>query len=105
MTARIRLLGRPRIEFTRKPADPAAAPAAPRGQKAWAVLARVALSDRPPTRGELAAELFADAADPLAALRWCLADLRRAHGDPTVLRGDPVRPDRVAADAAALLAG
>jgi hypothetical protein len=62
----------------------------PRGQKSWALLARVALAERPLTRGELAAELFSDAEDPLAALRWCLADVRRCCDDPGLLRGDPV---------------
>ena len=41
---RVRLLGRPRHEGGRQP----------RGQKSWALLARVALSDRPVTRRELA---------------------------------------------------
>jgi DNA-binding SARP family transcriptional activator len=63
----------------------------PRGQKSWAVLARVALADRPITRTELAAELFGEADDPLGALRWCLADLRRCCDDRQLLRGDPVR--------------
>jgi len=83
---RARLLGQPRIE------NPDGRPGrAPRGQKSWAVLARVALADRPVTRTELAAELFSDAADPLGALRWCLADLRRCCGESELLRGDPLR--------------
>lgn len=85
MTPRVRLLGHPRIEDeTGQPGRPA------RGQKSWALLARVVLAERPLTRSELAAELFAEADDPLGALRWCLADLRRCCQDPRLLRGDPV---------------
>jgi DNA-binding SARP family transcriptional activator len=82
---RVRLLGRPRFE----PATGQPCPA-PRGQKSWAVLARVALAERPLARLELASDLFPDADDPLGALRWCLADIRRSCGDPQILRGDPI---------------
>ena len=86
MSVRVRLLGHPRIE------GGAGQPGrAPRGKKSWALLARVALAERPPARSELAAELFGEADDPLGALRWCLADLRRCFGDPQLMRGDPVR--------------
>jgi len=86
VSPRVRLLGRPCIESEDgQPCEP------PRGRKSWALLARVALAERPLTRSELASELFADADDPLAALRWCLADLRRCCQDPQLLRGDPVR--------------
>jgi DNA-binding SARP family transcriptional activator len=85
VSLRVRLLGHPRIEDgTGQPCQP------PRGQKSWALLGRMALAERPLTRGELAAELFPEADDPLGALRWCLADLRRCCGDPQLLRGDPV---------------
>jgi DNA-binding SARP family transcriptional activator len=85
VSVRVRLLRHPRIEDgTRQPREP------PRGQKSWALLAWVALAERPLTRGELAAELFPEADDPLGALRWCLADLRRGCQDPQLLRGDPV---------------
>jgi DNA-binding SARP family transcriptional activator len=85
VTVRVRLLGHPRIEDgTGQPWPP------PRAQKSWALLARVALAERPLTRRELAAELFAEADDPLGALRWCLADLRRCCQDALLLRGDPV---------------
>jgi DNA-binding SARP family transcriptional activator len=63
-----------------------------RGQKPWAVLARIVLADGPLSRRALSSELFPDAADPLGSLRWCLAELRRALGDASVLSGDPVRP-------------
>jgi DNA-binding SARP family transcriptional activator len=85
VSVRVRLLGYPRFDDvagqSRQP---------PRGQKSWALLGRVALADRPMTRSELAAELFCEADDPLGALRWCLADLRRSCQDPQLLRGDPV---------------
>ncbi|WP_433086659.1 hypothetical protein ACQP1P_13800 [Dactylosporangium sp. CA-052675] len=78
MTVRIHLLGPPRVEG--RPGF--------RGLKSWAILARIALGERPVTRAELAGELFADADDPLGALRWCLADLRRGLGRPDLFRGD-----------------
>jgi DNA-binding SARP family transcriptional activator len=85
VSPRVRLLGHPRIEDgAGQPGEP------PRGRKSWALLARVALAERPLARGELAAELFGDADDPLGALRWCLADLRRCCQDRQLLRGDPV---------------
>ena len=85
MTTQVRLLGRPRIEDDGQPCRQ------PRGFKSWALLARVALAERPVPRRELAAELFSDAEDPLGALRWSLADLRRSLGVPAALRGDPIR--------------
>src|SRR5580692_3320520 len=102
MRLRVRLLGHPRIESgAGQPCPP------PRGQKSWALLARVALADRPLTRSELAAELFCEADDPLGALRWCLADLRRCCGDPGLLRGDPpeLAPGSVWLDVRALWDG
>jgi DNA-binding SARP family transcriptional activator len=63
----------------------------PRGRKAWAVLARLLLSEQPLSRRLLASELFPEADDPYGALRWTLAELRRALGVPTALRGDPVQ--------------
>jgi DNA-binding SARP family transcriptional activator len=80
----IRLLGAPAIERDGRPTRP------PRGRKAWALLAYTVLSDRPPSRRQLAELLFADADDPLGALRWTLAELRRALGVPGALAGDPV---------------
>jgi DNA-binding SARP family transcriptional activator len=85
VSTRVRLLGQPRIDGgSGQPCR------APRGKKSWALLARVALAERPLSRGELAGELFGEADDPLGALRWCLADLRRCCGDRQLLRGDPV---------------
>lgn len=85
MATSIRLLGRPSIEVDGRPMP------APRGRKSWAVLAFVVLTDRPPSRRRLAELLFGDANDPLGALRWTLAELRRALGGGAVIVGDPVR--------------
>jgi DNA-binding SARP family transcriptional activator len=78
----IRLLGPPAVERDGRPAT------GPRGRKAWALLAYVLLAERPPGRRRLAELLFADADDPLGALRWTLAELRRSLG--ITLGGDPV---------------
>ena len=80
----IRLLGSPAIERDGVPVPP------PRGHKAWAVLAHLVLAEAPVSRARLAGLLFGDAGDPLGALRWTLAQLRRALGAPDVLRGDPI---------------
>ena len=80
----IRLLGPPVIERAGEVVP------SPRGRKAWAVLAFVALADRPVSRVQLASLLFGDASDPLGAVRWTLAELRRSLGMPGVLQGDPV---------------
>ncbi|GIH22172.1 hypothetical protein Aph01nite_04820 [Acrocarpospora phusangensis] len=83
----IRLLGAPAIERDGQPVR------SPRGRKAWALLSYVLLAERPTSRRHLADLLFADADDPLGALRWTLAELRRALGKRDVLGGDPVSPD------------
>jgi len=62
----------------------------PRGWKAWALLAYLLLSRTPAARERLAALLFSDAEDPLGALRWNLAELRRSLGPDVQLGGDPV---------------
>lgn len=84
MASVIRLLGTPSIEIDGAPA------AGPRGRKSWAVLALVVLADRPPERRRVARLLFPDADDPLGALRWALAELRRALGVSTSVSGDPL---------------
>jgi DNA-binding SARP family transcriptional activator len=81
---RIRLLGPPAIERDGLVAPP------PRGRKAWALLACLLLAERPPGRRGLAELLFGEAADPLGALRWTLAELRRALAAPGLFGGDPV---------------
>jgi DNA-binding SARP family transcriptional activator len=73
---RIRLLGPPAIERD-------GVPAAPRGRKAWALLAYLLLAEHPPSRRHLAELLFGEADDPLGALRWAL-------GAPELFAGDPV---------------
>ena len=80
----IRLIGRPVILDDTASARPV------RGHQSWALLARILLSDRPLGRRALSTELFPAAADPLGALRWCLAGLRRAIGTPGAFVGDPV---------------
>jgi DNA-binding SARP family transcriptional activator len=80
----VRLLGRPQLERDGVLLVP------PRGRKSWAVLAYVALAELPVSRERLSSLLFSDAADPYAALRWTLAELRRALGEVDALRGDPV---------------
>src|SRR3954451_24984634 len=62
-----------------------------RSRKSWAVLAFLLLGERSPTRSQLASLLFADAEDPLRALRWCLAEIRRGLGPGALLDGDPVQ--------------
>jgi DNA-binding SARP family transcriptional activator len=80
----IRLLGPPVVE------SPATTPLQPRGRKAWAVLAYLALHQEGTGRSRTASLLFPDAADPLGALRWNLSELRRAVEGVTVT-GDPLR--------------
>lgn len=80
----IRLLGEPAI------LDESGQPQAVRGHQVWALLARTLLARAPLDRRPLAAELFPEAADPLGALRWCLASLRKALDSPDCMRGDPV---------------
>ncbi|MHB8240937.1 MAG: tetratricopeptide repeat protein [Solirubrobacteraceae bacterium] len=98
----VRLMGPPQLERD------GARVAPPRGRKSWAVLAYVALAELPVSRQRLASLLFADAADPLGALRWTLAELRRTLGSADVLRDDPVRaqlPASIAIDAVVLSEG
>jgi DNA-binding SARP family transcriptional activator len=80
MPTAIHLLGVPRVVRNDHPAS------APRGQKAWALLAYMLLGNRPVSRPHLAGLLFSDANDPLGALRWNLSELRRTLGEP--LRGE-----------------
>ena len=80
----IRLVGPPSIERAGQEGRRA------RGRKAWALLAYVALAERAVSRQQLAELLFSNADDPLGALRWSLAELRRALGVSDALRGDPI---------------
>ncbi|CAN5717209.1 hypothetical protein BH11PSE3_BH11PSE3_18990 [soil metagenome] len=84
MTRQVRLLGIPEIIGDDGGSQPV------RGHQAWALLARVLLARRPLGRQALAAELFPASVDPLGALRWCLAALRKALNTSDCLVGDPV---------------
>jgi DNA-binding SARP family transcriptional activator len=69
-----------------------------RGHKPWLLLALLLLNDHPLTRERLQRLLFVDAADPAAALRWNLSQLRQLG---IQVDGDPVRttvPGDVAVD-------
>jgi len=96
------LLGAPRVEQGGKPADP------PKGKKAWGLLAYLLLSRGPHTRAHVAALLFANADDPLGALRWNLAQLRKTLALPASLRGahlDLTMPPDAGLDVRVLLSG
>lgn len=84
MTVAIRLLGAPSIDGDGAPLS------RPRGRKTWGLLTYLLLCERPPPRARVASLLFSEAADPLGALRWSLADLRRALGNADVVVGDPL---------------
>jgi DNA-binding SARP family transcriptional activator len=92
MSLIIHLLGPPRVDRTGGDCYQV------RSRKTWAALAYLILSERPPTRGRLAALLFAEADDPLRALRWSLSEIRRCLGDEGSVDGDPLEL-RLAADA------
>ena len=64
---------------------------APRGHKAWGLLAYLVRSRVHPSRERLASLLFPEADDPLGALRWTLSVLRRQLGENVELCGDPLR--------------
>ncbi len=97
----INLIGKPRILAS----DGTECPVP--GHQTWAVLARLLRSKRPMGRRELAAGIFSEVDDPLGALRWCLASLRKALGAET-LQGDPITlnlPSETYVDVWALEAG
>lgn len=83
---RLRLIGRVALER-----DGRLIPG-PRGHKSWAVLARLVRSAEPVSRQTLVDELFFDADDPMGALRWTLAELRRKTGLSEAFRGNPISP-------------
>lgn len=80
----IHLLGTPHIETDGQESTAA------RGRKAWALLGFLLLAAGPVSRERLSALLFADADDPLGALRWNLTELRRLLGPSVTIGGDPV---------------
>ena len=81
----IQLLGSPRMQRGGE------AIGAPRGHKAWGLLAYLLRTRVPPSRERLAGLLFPEADDPLGTLRWTLSALRRSLGPGVELGGDPVR--------------
>jgi hypothetical protein len=81
---------------------------APRGRKAWALLAYLLATESAPSREWLAELLFSDAEDPLNALSWNLTQLRRLLGPDVTIRGGPVEvrlPPGTFVDIRALTAG
>ena len=100
MSLAIHLLGRPHVEHDGEHVPP------PRGRKAWALLAYLALSRvRAPSREHLAELLFATADDPLGSVRWNLAELRRLLGPAALPQGEVrlVLPSDVFLDVHALV--
>jgi DNA-binding SARP family transcriptional activator len=82
MPLAIYLLGKPHLERDGEPL------AGPRGHKAWGLLAYLVLSRvERPSREHLAELLFTGIDDPLASLRWNLAQLRRVLGPTALARG------------------
>jgi DNA-binding SARP family transcriptional activator len=81
MSLAIHLLGAPSVSIDGALRRPR------RGKKVWALLAYLLLSGRSATREELGGLLFGEADDPLGALRWNLAELRRLLGLPHQLQG------------------
>lgn len=97
----IRLIGKPEIVGRDGQVRPVP------GHQPWAVLARLLRTRRPLSRRELATEVFVNVDDPLGALRWCLASLRKALGAET-LQGDPIAvnlPPETTVDVVSLEAG
>ena len=80
----VQLLGRPRL--VRRSGEAYRF----RSRKSWALLAYLILSERAPSRSQLASLLFATADDPVRALRWNLSEIRRGLGQDASLDGDPV---------------
>lgn len=61
-----------------------------RSRKSWALLAYLILTERPPSRSQLASLLFGAADDPLRALRWSIGEIRRSIGASGSIEGDPL---------------
>jgi DNA-binding SARP family transcriptional activator len=80
----IHLLGTPRVTLGQDQRP------APRGRKAWALLAYILATESTPSREWLAELLFSDADNPLNALSWSLSQLRRLLGADVTIGGDPV---------------
>src|SRR5881628_359963 len=93
MTLRVRLLGRPGLEHD-------GASRRLEGHKPWALLTYLLLEPRAPTRRELADLLWAEADDPLGAVRWSLSQVRKALNPPAEI-GE--RDGRIKIDAEVLV--
>lgn len=79
-----------------------------RGRKIWGLLAYLLLSELPKQRTHLAQILFAEANDPMRALRWNLTELRHILGDAEIGGTDEVvlsLPPRSRVDAIVLATG
>jgi DNA-binding SARP family transcriptional activator len=61
-----------------------------RSRKSWALLAYLILTERPPSRNQLASLLFGAADDPLRALRWSIGEIRRSIGAGGAIESDPL---------------
>lgn len=81
----IELLGSPRVRWGDGQVR------TPRDRKTWGLLAYLVLTERPPTRQRLGELLFPQANDPLAGVRWNLAQLRQLLGETAAVEDDPVR--------------
>lgn len=90
MAISVQLLGPPAVLVGEVPVPP------PRDRKTWGALAYLLLSERPPSRRRLAALLFPEVDDPMAAVRWVLASVRRLLPAEVVVEGDPVELRRPA---------
>ncbi len=84
MRLTVDLLGPPRVTLDGEERS------RPRGAKTWALLAVLARSEVPLARTRVAELLFAEADDPLAALRWTASELRRLLGAADAVAGDPL---------------
>jgi DNA-binding SARP family transcriptional activator len=96
MALSVQLLGPPVVRLGDEDA------AAPRDRKTWGALAYLLLSEWPVPRQRLAELLFPEVNDPLAAVRWVLASVRRLLGGEVEVGGDPVelrRPSTMVVDA------
>lgn len=93
MALRVRLLGRPGLEYD---GDSRRL----EGHKPWALLTYLLLEPRAPTRRELADLLWSEADDPLGAVRWSLSQVRKAMNPPAEI-GE--RDGRIKIDAEVLL--
>lgn len=102
LSLRIRLIGEPSVR------GETTEPYRPRSRKTWALLCYLLLSERPPSRPRLGSLLFNGADDPLRALRWNLAEVRRLIGPDGQVEGNPVElilPDRTVLDVERVLHG